>query len=173
MSHNKLLTNLTCATRTKEYWPAVVFARTSPHSVCVLPRPWANISRNIGPILEYFSGKQMKICFRGEKAESSFVSRKFKERESLPDAAGVVTSWPRFVGKFGRIGMKLFSKTAGLDKKKQNKTKQNKTEENKRKQTRKVKQKMQKNNSKNNKKIIDQKQQTFSAFLIPERLHLL
>ena len=43
MSHNKLLTNLTCATRTKEYWPAVVFARTSPHSVCVLPRPWANI----------------------------------------------------------------------------------------------------------------------------------
>ena len=69
--------------------------------------------------------------------------------------------------------MKLFSKTAGLDKKKQNKTKQNKTEENKRKQTRKVKQKMQKNNSKNNKKIIDQKQQTFSAFLFPERLHLL
>ena len=75
----------------------------------------------------------MKICFRGEKAESSFVSRKFKERENLPDAAGVVTSWPRFVGKFGRIGMKLFSKTAGLDKKKtkQNKIKQKKIRENK------------------------------------------
>ena len=96
MSHNKLLTNLTCATRTKEYWPAVVFARTSPHSVCVLPRPWANIPGQYfpeyWPNIEIFSGKQMKICFRGEKAESSFVSRKFKEGESLPDAAGVVTS---------------------------------------------------------------------------------
>ena len=80
----------------------------------------------------------MKICFRGEKAESSFVSREVKERENLPDAAVVVTSWPRFEIKFGRIGMKLFSETAGLDKK----TKQNKTEENKRKQTSKVKQKM-------------------------------
>ena len=67
--------------------------------------------------------------------------------------------------------MKLFSKTAGLDKK--NKTKQSKTEENKRKQTSKVKQKMKKTTRRTIKKIIDQKQQTFSAFLFPERLHLL
>ena len=52
MSHNKLLTNLTCATRTKEYWPAVVFARTSLHSVCVLPRPWANIPGQYFPVQE-------------------------------------------------------------------------------------------------------------------------
>ena len=36
MSHNKLLTNLTCSNRTKEYCPAVVFVRTSLHPVCVL-----------------------------------------------------------------------------------------------------------------------------------------
>ena len=80
----------------------------------------------------------MKICFRGEKAESSFVSRKVKERENLPNAPVVVTSWPTFLEKFGRIGVKISSKIAGLDKK----TKQNKKEENKRKQTNKAKQKM-------------------------------
>ena len=78
-----------------------------------------------------FSGKQTKICFRGEKAESSFVSRKVKQRENLPDAAVVVTSWPRFVGKFGRVGMKLFSEIAALAKKKNNK--QNKAKQNRRK----------------------------------------
>ena len=73
----------------------------------------------------------MKICFRGEKAESSFVSRKVKERENLPNAPVVVTSWPTFLGKFGRMGVKLSSKIAGLDKKKQNKTKKKKIRENK------------------------------------------
>ena len=33
MPYNKLLTNLACLNRTGEYWPSVVFVRTSLHSV--------------------------------------------------------------------------------------------------------------------------------------------
>ena len=36
MPYNKLLTNLACSSRTEEYWPSVVFARTEPSTALAL-----------------------------------------------------------------------------------------------------------------------------------------
>ena len=46
-TYNKLLTNRASSSRTGEYWPWVVFVRTSLRSV--LPRPRANISLAVRP----------------------------------------------------------------------------------------------------------------------------
>ena len=61
--YNKLLTNLACSSRTGEYWPSVVFVRTSLRSVCTATtsgqyfpvRPSRSVGKRLlllGPVIQ-------------------------------------------------------------------------------------------------------------------------
>ena len=69
--YNKLLTNLACSSRTGEYWPSVVFVRTSLRSVRTATtsgqyspvRPSRSVSKRL--LLAGWEVRRVKNCDRG------------------------------------------------------------------------------------------------------------
>ena len=74
MSYNKLLTNLACSSRTREYWPSVVFVRTSGQYSPVRP------SRSVSKRLIFPNFQNRGCCekyLKDSKHKSLHLERKY------------------------------------------------------------------------------------------------